>query len=100
LARWPRLFNTSSFPFQDEWKGLIATMEASLRLHQHDPGTLVRHARYLHTRTGGMIGSLSHLIRTAAATSIMEGTEKIDLKLLKSTRIDYNAESAGAGTPA
>jgi hypothetical protein len=94
------LINTSSFPFQDEWKGLIATMEDSLRLHQHEPGTLVRHARYMHTKTCGMIGSLSHLIRAAAATAIMEGTEKIDLKLLKSITIDYNAESAGAGTSA
>ncbi|MGO4649701.1 TniB family NTP-binding protein [Nocardia sp. 2YAB30] len=92
------LLNTTSYPFQTEWRSLVATMEDALRLHGHEPGTLVRHARYLHTRTGGMIGSLSHLIRAAATTAILEGTEKIDLRLLKSVVIDHHAESATSGT--
>ncbi|MCW2935554.1 MAG: ATP/GTP-binding protein [Actinomycetia bacterium] len=74
------LINTSSFPFRAaEWRSLVATLEGALRLHCHEPGTLVRHARYLHTRTGGMIGSLDHLIRAAATIAILKETEKIDL---------------------
>jgi hypothetical protein len=85
--------NTASIACQAEWRSLVATLEDALRLHRHEPRTLLRDARYLHTRTGGMIGSLSHLIRAAATTAILEGTEKIDLRLLKSVVIDYHAES-------
>lgn len=91
------LVSTASFPFHDEWQGLVAAMEGALRLHRHEPGTLLRHSRYLHTQTGGMIGSLSHLIRAAATTAILDRTEKIDLNLLTSVRIDYNAESGRTG---
>jgi hypothetical protein len=93
------LINTSSFPFQTEWGSLVATLEDALRLHRHEPGTLLSHARYLHTRTGGMIGSLFHLVRSAATMAILEGTEKIDLPLLKSVLIDYNAEASAPGSP-
>ena len=34
------LINTGPFPCQREWKGLLATLEAALRLHRHQPGTL------------------------------------------------------------
>jgi hypothetical protein len=93
------MVNTSSFPFRAEWRSLVATLEGALRLHRHEPGMLVRHARYLHTLTRGMIGSLDHLIRAAAIIAILEETEKIDLPLLKSVRIDYNAESQGPSSP-
>ena len=46
---------------RDAWRSLVATLEAMLRLHRHQPGTLVGLADYLYQRTGGMIGSLSHL---------------------------------------
>jgi hypothetical protein len=32
-------------------------------LHRHEPGALPAQAKYLHQRTGGMIGSLTHLVR-------------------------------------
>lgn len=48
----------------------MATLEQALRLHRHEPGTLTHQARYLHRRTGGMIGSLSHLVRAAAQLAI------------------------------
>ena len=41
------------------WRSLVAAMEASLRLHSHQPGTLAGLDGYLFGRTGGMIGSLS-----------------------------------------
>ena len=60
------LITTGPFPCHAEWTGLVATMEATLRLHRHQPGTLTGLDKYLHQRTGGMIGSLSHLVRAAA----------------------------------
>lgn len=69
--------STHPFPYNQEWKGLVAQMEANLLLHGHKPGTLTRLDRFIHTRTGGMIGTLSHLIRGAAVDAILTGTEKI-----------------------
>ncbi|GAA3780627.1 hypothetical protein GCM10022206_19530 [Streptomyces chiangmaiensis] len=57
------LVRTGPFPRNAEWRSLIATLEDTLRLHRHQPKTLVNLSDYLHQRTGGMIGSLSHLIR-------------------------------------
>lgn len=94
------LIHTASFPYGAEWKSLVATFEASLRLHGHSPGTLLELSRYLHTKTGGMIGSLSHLLRAAAITAILEpgkDGEVIDRRLLETVRIDYAAEARGEG---
>lgn len=55
----------------------MATLEAALRLHRHERGTLTGLDRYLHQRTRGMIGSLSHLIRAAALSAIEDGSEAI-----------------------
>ncbi|WP_442906919.1 ATP-binding protein [Kitasatospora sp. NBC_01246] len=64
------LVPTRPFPYGDEWKGLIATMEQTLLLHDHPPGSLVKLDRYLHNRADGMIGALSHAIRGAAIDAI------------------------------
>ena len=32
--------STGPFPYQHEWKGLVAAMEGALRLHRHEPGSL------------------------------------------------------------
>ncbi|HEU5266551.1 MAG TPA: ATP-binding protein [Jatrophihabitans sp.] len=91
------LINTGPFTCRDEWASLLATLEAALRLHRHQPGTLPKLTRYLHQRTGGMIGSLSHLIRAAALTAILDGTEQITRKLLDSIPVDHAAQSAAHG---
>lgn len=91
------LINTGPFPFDAEWKGLIATMENALRLHRHQPGSLARQARYLHYRTGGMIGSLSHLVRAAAQLAILEGGEAITRKLMDTIPVDHAAEPGQHG---
>jgi len=49
--------------------------------------------RYLHQRTAGMIGSLSHLIRGAALEAIMDGTEKITRQLLDTVDLDHAAQN-------
>jgi len=91
------LINTGPFPCDAEWKGLVATLESALRLHRHQPGSLTRHARYLHHRTGGMIGSLSHLVRAAAQLAILEGDEAITRKLMDTIPVDHAAESGQHG---
>jgi len=86
------LIPTLAFPLADEWRGLVATLEDSLHLHRHQPGALAGLDRYLHQRTGGMIGSLSHLIRGAAIEAILAGTEQITRKLLENIDIDHAAQ--------
>jgi hypothetical protein len=89
------VISTAPIPYGEEWHAMIATLEDSLRLHRHKPGTLQRNARYLHQRTGGMIGSLSHLIRGSAQVAILEGQEAITRKLMDTVPVDYIAESDG-----
>ncbi|MDX3213975.1 ATP-binding protein [Streptomyces sp. ME02-6991-2B] len=74
------------------WRDLVGDMEEALRLRHHRPGTLERHAAYLHQRTGGVMGSLSHLIRSAALTSLEDGSQRITKKLLASIQLDVRAE--------
>jgi hypothetical protein len=73
LAGRCELICTGAFPYRKEWIQLIAALEATLRLYRHEPGTLPAQAKYLHQRTGGMIGSLTHLIRGAAICAILGG---------------------------
>ena len=87
------LIPTHPFPYNQEWKGLVSTMEKTLLLHRHTPGTLVKLDRFLHQRTGGMIGALSHQIRGAAIDAILTGTEHITLSALEAVTLDVAAES-------
>jgi len=91
------LITTSPFRYrtaedQRAWHALVATLEDSLRLHAHRPGTLVKLGPYLHERTGGMIGSLSHLIRETALDALLDGTEKITRAALDTVDLDQAAE--------
>ncbi len=92
------LIPTVAFPYADEWKGLVVTLEDALRLHHHRPATLAGLDRYLHQRTGGMIGSLSHLIRGAAIEAILDGSEQITKHTLDSVEVDHAAQN-GNPTP-
>ncbi|MFJ8401427.1 ATP-binding protein [Streptomyces microflavus] len=91
------LVRTGPFPLNAEWRSLIASMENTLRLHRHEPNTLVPMAKHLHQRTGGMIGSLSHLIRAAAISAILDQSERITRATIKSIRIDHSSETSGHG---
>jgi hypothetical protein len=91
------MIQTAPFPYHEEWKALVATLDSALRLHAQPPGALVKLDRYLHDRTGGSIGSLSHLVRAAAITAILDGSECITRKLLKDIPVDYAAESDQRG---
>jgi len=79
-----------------QWRSIVATFDTALLLHQHTPGALAGLAGYLHDRTGGMIGSLSHLIRGASIQAILTGTEKITKKILESITLDHAAEQRAA----
>ncbi|MEF3115214.1 TniB family NTP-binding protein [Streptomyces chrestomyceticus] len=87
------LIPTTPFPYNAEWKGLVATLESTLLLHHHTPGTLTRLDRYLHDRTGGMIGALSHAVRGAAIDAILTGTEAITKQSLAAIPLDHCAQS-------
>lgn len=78
---------------REQWHSLVATLEQTLRLHRHRLGSLVGIAAHLHDRTGGMIGSLSHLIRAAAIDAIITGTEKITKTSLAAVHLDHAAEA-------
>jgi hypothetical protein len=60
-----------------QWHGLIAALESRLRLRKHRVGNLVKQDEYLCRRNGGMIGSLSQLIRGPAILAIEDGSEQI-----------------------
>jgi hypothetical protein len=86
------MIRTGPFPRGPQWAALIAALEDSLRLHRHAPGTLPGLGQYLHQRTGGMIGSLLRLVRSAAVQAILDGTEAITRKTLDAMDVDIAAD--------
>ncbi|MEV0275213.1 ATP-binding protein [Streptomyces sp. NPDC050610] len=76
------------------WRALVATLESMLRLHRHEPGTLAELSEYIFHRTGGMIGSLSQLIRGAAVLAVEDESERITQDLLALVPIDFAAEQS------
>ncbi|WP_432171142.1 AAA family ATPase [Streptomyces sp. 1222.5] len=86
------LIPSHPFPYNNEWKGLVRTLESTLLLHQHEPGTLAKLDRFLHDQTGGMIGALSHQIRGAAIDAILDGSEKITKRGLQAIPLDAAAQ--------
>ncbi|MFC3744552.1 ATP-binding protein [Paractinoplanes deccanensis] len=82
------------------WRALVASMEATLSLRDHQPGTLAALDEYLHRRTAGMIGSLSHLARGAAIDAILDGTEHLTRAHLDRVRLDHAADAYAAAHPA
>ncbi|MBZ4323957.1 TniB family NTP-binding protein [Streptomyces huiliensis] len=96
LAARASLVECGAFPARsgkhEPFRELITGVEAALDLRAHRPGTLPRHASYLHQRTAGRIGSLTRLIRQAAITSILDGTERITKTSLDAVRLDHLAE--------
>ncbi|MFJ9825707.1 TniB family NTP-binding protein [Streptomyces sp. NPDC101160] len=78
----------------DAWRALVGTLESTLRLHHHALGTLTELSEYIFHRTGGMIGSLSQLIRGAAVLAIEDESERITEDLLALVPIDFAAEQS------
>lgn len=78
------------------WKLLIESFERELGLYSHKPGDLKELARYLHDRTQGSIGSLSHLLVGAAQGLIFADTppeqEVLTKEVLDDISLDIAAE--------
>lgn len=96
LAGRASLIDCGSFPARlagrEPFRELITAMEDALDLAAHRPGTLTGLAPYLHQRTAGRIGSLARLIRQAALTAVLDGTERITKTTLDAIRLDHLAE--------
>ena len=86
------MVRTGPFPRNEQWATLIAALEGSLRLHRHKPGSLPGLAGYLHQRTGGMIGSLLWLIRSAAIQAVIDGTEQVTRKAMNVIPVDIASQ--------
>lgn len=89
-----RPFGYGSKTERDNWRSLVLTFEQALPLRAHQPGSLARHSEFLYRRTGGMLGSLSHIIRGAAVEAILDSQEKITRAHLEAILLDYQAEKA------
>lgn len=89
------MVRTGPFPRDSQWATLVSAVEGSLSLHRHQPGTLPDLAGYLHQRTGGMIGSLLWLIRSAAIQAVIDGTEKITRKSMDAIPVDITSQDNG-----
>lgn len=92
------MVRTGPFPRDGQWATLVAALEDSLRLHRHQPGSLPSLAPYLHERTGGMIGSLLWLIRSAAIQAVIDGTEKITRKTMDALPVDIASQDSSRRT--
>ena len=64
------------------------------------PAAWSRLDEYLYHRSGGMIGSLSQLMRGAAILAIEDGSEQITHKLLERVPVDYAAATRRHRIPA
>lgn len=96
LAGRASLIDCAPFPArlgdEEPFRDLITAIESALDLRHHKRGTLPKLAPYLHQRTAGRIGSLARLIRQAAITALIDGTERITKTTLDAIRLDHLAE--------
>jgi hypothetical protein len=80
---------------RDRWAQLVDGFDKMLRLHRHRPGAVTRLSGHLYGRTAGSISSLSMVIRSAAITAILDGTEHITKTGLDAVPLDHAAATAG-----
>ena len=78
------------------WVDLLRAIEPQLLLADAQPGMLTDHAKELHRRTQGHIGSLTTLVERACAVAIRAGTETITGQVIEATTIDNAAQSLSA----
>lgn len=78
-----------------DWQRLLATMEQSFDLFNARRGDLVDHAAYLHEATGGLVGELLPLLRTAANHAVASNAERITLGQLQSLHKAARRDTTG-----
>lgn len=76
------------------WVMLLTTLERHYKLAATRPGMLTDHARLLHTRTQGRIGSLTNILDRACYRAILDGVECINADLLSAVSVDNAALQA------
>lgn len=77
------------------WEQLVDGFDQMLRLHRQKPGALTCLAPHLYGKAAGSISSLSMMIRSAAITAIIDGTEHITKAALDAVPLDHAASTAG-----
>jgi len=87
-------FNNATDAGAHAWAQLLQTLEPHYVLAGAKPGMLTRHAKELHHRTQGHIGSLTNLLDRACYLAIDTGVEDITTEILKAVTIDNAAETS------
>lgn len=85
-------FAYTSEASQRAWRQLLSAMEHHLILANSSPGMLTDHARELHRRTQGHIGSLTNLLDRASHIAITTGVECINREVIDAVATDNAAE--------
>jgi len=90
-----RPFGDATTADRDRWQQLVDGFDGMLRLHHQKPGALTRLASHLYAKTAGSISTLSMVIRSAAITAILDGTERLTRACLDAVPLDHAAATAG-----
>lgn len=89
-------YSIGSEEHRNQWEKVIALFEREFPLAEHEVGTLMDEAAWLHSVTGGVIGSLRTLLRKGQVSAIIDGQEHLDKAALKKILPDYRADLARA----
>lgn len=89
-----KTFAYATIEDRDRWEQLVDGFDQMLRLHHQKPGALTRLSAHLYGKAAGSISSLSMMIRSAAITAILDGTERITKASLDSVALDHAAATA------
>ncbi len=87
-------FAYSTIEDRNRWRQLVDGFEQMLRLREQEPGALTRLSPHLYAQTAGSISALSMMIRSAAITAILDGTEHITQADLDAIPLDHAAATA------
>ncbi|MEV6227443.1 ATP-binding protein [Saccharopolyspora shandongensis] len=79
---------------RQRWAELVAAFDHALILLRHEPGALVNMSDYLYRRSAGIVGALTHLVRSAAIQAIVSHHEHIQQHDLDHIQINIAAEEA------
>ena len=86
-------FTITTTPGARAWTALLGALEAHLLLADPCPRMLTAHARKLHRRTQGCIGSLTNLLDRACYLAIATGAETITGDLIDQVTTDNAAQT-------
>lgn len=85
-------FGNRSDEERAEWQLLLRSIEKRIIVFGDTKGALANHADFIHTRTGGSMGSLIGFVRDATGIAIHEGDDVITKAVLEETDTDYASD--------